>query len=120
MAVLLLRNSTLRTDSSSTPPGRTIIDSNPAGWHGVALTEWGLTGAEWTDRHPHEEINYVLEGELHVESEGRTIVAFTGDTVRVTPGSTGRYFAPVHARMLAIYGPNPEGLASDSFAYRKL
>ena len=120
MAVSLLKSSPLGNDDSATPAGRSIIEPNPAGWLGVVLTEWELTKAEWTDRHPHEEINFVLEGELHVESEGRTVIARAGDTVRVTPGSTGRYMAPVHARMLAIYGPNPEGLESDQFSYRQL
>jgi ethanolamine utilization protein EutQ (cupin superfamily) len=101
-------------------PGRTIITADPAGWDGVALSEWELTAAQWTDRHPHDEINYVLDGELHVECDGETVVARRGDTVRVEAGSTGTYSAPVHARMLAIYGPNPDGAESDSFEYRKL
>ena len=102
-------------------PGRHIIAPDPSGrWSGVAVMEWSLTAAEWTDRHPHDEINFVLEGELHVESDGDTVIAGAGDTVRVHAGSTGRYFAPTHARMLAIYGPNPDGAASDSFEYRPL
>ena len=119
MAVSLVKKAPLGTDNSATPIGRGIIEPDPGGWQGVALTEWELTKAEWTDRHPHEEINYVLEGELHVESEGRTVIARAGDTVCVTPGSTGRYLAPDHARMLAIYGPNPKGLSSDQFNYRR-
>src|SRR5205085_7774848 len=97
-----------------------IIAPAAGGWPGIALMEWELTAAQWTDRHPHEEVNYVLAGELHVESDGTTVVAHAGDTVHVPAGSTGRYFAPVHARMLAIYGPNPDGAASDSFDYRPL
>lgn len=100
--------------------GRTILDPDPAGWSGVAVMEWELTRAEWTDRHPHDEVNYVLEGELRVECDGETVVAGVGDTVVVTAHSTGRYFAPVYARMLAVYGPNPHGEASDRFHYRRL
>jgi ethanolamine utilization protein EutQ (cupin superfamily) len=100
--------------------GRTIIAAEPTGWTGVALSEWELSAASWTDRHPHDEINYVLAGELHVESDGETVVAGPGDTVWVRAGSTGRYWAPAHARMLAIYGPNPDGAESDGFEYRKL
>ena len=50
--------------------------------------EWELTAAEWRDRHPHDELNFILEGELHVESEGTTVVAGVGDTVRVQAGRT--------------------------------
>jgi ethanolamine utilization protein EutQ (cupin superfamily) len=107
-------------DRDAFMPGRTIIDADPAGWTGVALTEWELRAASWTDRHPHDEINYVLAGELHVESDGETVVARAGDTVWVRAGSTGTYTAPVQARMLAIYGPNPDGAESDSFEYREL
>jgi ethanolamine utilization protein EutQ (cupin superfamily) len=119
MAVTLIPHTPL-TDRDDFMPGRTIIEPDPAGWSGVALMEWELTAAEWTDRHPHDEINFVLDGELHVESGGETVIARRGDTVRVDAGSTGRYFAPVHARMLAIYGPNPDGAESDSFEFRRL
>lgn len=108
------------TDEGRTMPGRQIIEPVTDGWQQVALMEWELSAAEWTDRHPYDEINYVLEGELHVECEGRTVVAHAGDTVRVHAGGIGRYWAPEHARMLAIYGPNPAGDGSDSFAYREL
>jgi hypothetical protein len=42
------------------------------------------------------------------------------DTVVVPAGSKARYAAPTYARMLAIYGPNPEGLESGDFAFRRL
>jgi ethanolamine utilization protein EutQ (cupin superfamily) len=118
MAVTLIPNRPL-DHRDDVMPGRTIIEADPAGWAGVAVSEWELTAAAWTDRHPHDEINYVLEGELHVEADGETVVARAGDTVCVAAGSTGTYAAPVHARMLAIYGPNPDGAPSDSFAYRR-
>lgn len=118
MTVSLIKNAPL--EAGELMPGRHIIAPDDNGWSGFALMEWELTAAQWTDRHPHEEVNFVLAGELHVESDGQTVVAGPGDTVRVLAGSTGRYFAPVHARMLAIYGPNPEGAESDSFDYRPL
>ena len=101
-------------------PGRSIIDQPGPAWTGFALMEWQLTAAEWTDRHPHDEVNYVLVGELHVESDGETVVAGPGDTVVVPAGSLARYAAPAHARMLAIYGPNPDGRESGDFAFRRL
>ena len=50
--------------------GRSIVDPDDAGWQSVAVMEWALKAAEWTDRHPHDELNFILEGELHVESDG--------------------------------------------------
>lgn len=100
--------------------GRGIVDPADAGWQDVAVMEWELTAAQWTDRHPHDELNFVLEGELHVEVDGTEVVAGVGDTVRVQGGSSGRYWAPVYARMLAVYGPNPEGAESDSFSLTQL
>jgi ethanolamine utilization protein EutQ (cupin superfamily) len=119
MAVRLIPRAPL-DDRDDSMPGRTIIDPDPAGWSGIALMEWELNAAEWTDRHPHDEVNYVLDGELHVECDGETVIARNGDTVWVGAGTAGRYSAPVHARMLAIYGPNPNGAESDSFEYREL
>jgi ethanolamine utilization protein EutQ (cupin superfamily) len=119
MPVILIPNTPLDS-RDDVMPGRTIIDADPAGWAGVALSEWELNAAAWTDRHPHDEINYVLSGELQVASDGETVVAGPGDTVLVRAGSVGTYTAPVHARMLAIYGPNPDGAESDSFEYREL
>jgi ethanolamine utilization protein EutQ (cupin superfamily) len=119
MSVILIPNTPLDPPDDGMG-GRTIIDADPGGWSGIALSEWELNAAAWTDRHPHDEVNYVLAGELHVKSDGETVVAGPGDTVWVRAGSLGAYTAPVHARMLAIYGPNPDGAESDSFEYREL
>ena len=48
------------------------------------------------------------------------VVAAAGDTVTVTAGSVGRYWAPEYARMLSIYSPNPRGLPSEALGYRPL
>lgn len=89
---------------------RWIIEPRPDGWEGFALSEWELTDAGFSDHHPHIEVNLVIEGELHVEANGVEVVAGVGDTVYTPAGVVGRYWAPRHARMIAIYGHNPEGL----------
>jgi mannose-6-phosphate isomerase-like protein (cupin superfamily) len=99
---------------------RWMIDPPSGAWDGVVLSEWELTAAGWADRHPHTETNVVLEGELHVEAGGVTVVATAGDTVTVPAGEIGRYWAPIHARMVGIYGPNPEGHESTDFDYWEL
>ena len=99
--------------------GRWMLPPQEGGWSTFSLGEWELERAVWTDLHHHDELNVVVEGELHVESDGRTVVARPGDTVRVRAGSLGRYSAPVYARMIAVYGPN-DGQADEAFAYEQL
>ena len=62
------------------------------------------------DCHPHDEVTYVLEGLLEVDCDGVRVTAGPGDVVRVPAGHPAYYHAPRHARMLYIYGPNPQGL----------
>jgi ethanolamine utilization protein EutQ (cupin superfamily) len=99
---------------------RAFIAPSDTGWSGVALMEWQLTRQEWVDEHPHDELNYVLEGTLMVSCDGETVEAPAGSVVRVPAGSRGRYWAPEHARMLAVYGPNPRGEPSTVLGIRDL
>ena len=86
----------------------------------VIVGEWSLERAAWTDRHLHEEINYVIEGELHVTYDDATHVAVAGDVVVVPAGTRARYAAPVHARMVFVYGPSEDGHASHDKEYTEL
>lgn len=98
-----------------------FINSRPVGsWGEFILSEWELRACAWEDFHSHSETAYVLEGELHIESDGKTVVLKPGDSARVNPGRLGRYWAPVYARMVTIYGPNPDGEESHSFRYEDL
>ena len=96
---------------------RWMLPPGSDGWEEFALSEWELTAAGWSDHHPHSETNVVLEGELHVEAGGVTVIVSAGDTVMVPAGQVGRYWAPVYARMIAIYGPNPGGDDTDLLGY---
>ena len=87
---------------------------------GVVTGEWSLTAAAWSDRHEHVEINYVLEGELHVTCHGATRVVAAGGFVVVPAGCRARYEAPAFARMLFVYGPSTDGHASADTAYDEL
>ena len=109
-----------RTDLSGhdKPKCRVIKPPVPGGWSEPALFEWELTSESWTDEHPHSEYNFVIEGQLFVESGGVTVEAQTGDVVRVPAGAAGRYWAPKYARLLAIYGPSTGG-PSRRLAYEK-
>jgi uncharacterized cupin superfamily protein len=95
-----------------------FINAHPTGaWTDFILSEWELERCGWEDFHPHTETCFVIEGELHIECDGETITLGPGDSARVNPGRAGRYTAPVYARMLATYGPNPHGKESHSFRY---
>ncbi len=76
-------------------------------WTEPRFFEWELSGQAWSDEHPHAEYVYVLAGQLLVESGGVTVECAPGDLVHVPAGERGTYSAPVHARMLSIYGPHP-------------
>lgn len=101
------------------PNCRAIVPPAREGWSEPAIFEWELRAEVWTDEHPHSEYNYVIEGELFVESGGVTVEARAGDVVRVPPGSAGRYWSPSYARLIAIYGPST-GEPSKVLGYRKL
>jgi ethanolamine utilization protein EutQ (cupin superfamily) len=86
----------------------------------VVVGEWSLDRAAWTDRHLHEEINYVIDGELHVTYDGATYIAGPGDVVVVPAGSRARYAAPRFARMVFVYGPSSDGHAAHDTEYEEL
>lgn len=92
---------------------RSILRASTVAWESVVLGEWDLERAWLEDQHPHYEINYVLDGELVVTCAGATHRLGPGDTIRVPGGRAARYEAPVYARMLFIYGPNPRGAPSE-------
>ena len=112
-----ISNSELRSDGN--PRCRTIRPPLKGGWTEPALFEWELSAESWTDQHPHTEYNFVIEGQLFVESGGVTVEAQAGDVVQVPAGAVGRYSAPKFARLLAIYGPS-KGEPSKRLGYSKL
>jgi len=100
------------------PKCRVVTPPENSGWSEPVLFEWELSAESWTDQHPHSEYNFVIEGQLFVESGGVTVEAQAGDVVRVPAGAVGRYWAPKYARLLAIYGPS-KGEPSRSLGYEK-
>ncbi len=97
-----------------------IRGSRPIATAELVIGEWSLTAAAWTDRHRHEETNWVLEGELHVTCDGRTEIVGPGQAVVVPPGALARYAAPVYARMVFVYGPSADGHAMTDGRYEEL
>ncbi len=104
---------------SGMPNCRRIVAPAPGGWTEPALFEWELRGETWTDEHPHSEYNFVVEGKLFVVAGCVTVEVGVGEAVKVPPGAIGRYWAPVYARMVAVYGPS-KGEPSRKLGYGKL
>ncbi|WP_340378221.1 cupin domain-containing protein [Streptomyces sp. SS7] len=82
--------------------------------------EWELRGESRTDEHPHDELHYVLQGHLFVRCDGETTDVSAGDLVLVPAGAVGTYWAPRCARMLAVYGPAPQGRPSRVHGYERI
>src|SRR5262245_13254897 len=111
---------TSRVELSSNPGRERIRTGRRAIGHDTVVGEWILERAAWTDRHNHEELNYVIEGELHVTYDGETYEAHAGDVVIVPAGRRARYEAPVFARMVFVYGPSRDGHATFDGEYHEL
>lgn len=101
------------------PSNHPYIPPSSDGWTDVAVTMWELRQESFSDRHQHVELNFVIDGVLFVECDGVTVVGAPGDLIEVPAGSAGTYSAPDYARMLAIYGPNPEGLPGEVLGHRR-
>lgn len=97
---------------------RAIIPTRRAGWDQLAMGEWELTGEGHGDCHPHDEVTYLIEGELEIDCDGERVTACPGDVVRVPAGHPAYYYAPTYARMLYIYGANPSGEPATIFQDR--
>lgn len=48
-----------------------------------------------------------------VHCDGERLEAGPGETIQVFAGSSAYYSASGHARMLYVYGPNPDGAPSE-------
>lgn len=96
--------------------GWSILAHPGSGWPQLAMGIWELRASSWGDCHQHDEVNYVLVGRLVVECDGETMEAGPGDVVLVPAGLPACYHAPEYARMLYVYGPNPDGRPSTTFA----
>jgi len=101
------------------PKCRVITPTDQSGWSEPVLFEWELTAESWTDQHPHTEYNFVIEGQLFIESDGVTIEAQSGRCSASSSPGSGPVLAPTYARLLAIYGPS-NGEPSRRLGYERL
>jgi mannose-6-phosphate isomerase-like protein (cupin superfamily) len=115
--ILVPRTALTSSDDGPGMSSRWVRRPDPSGWQEPVISERQLRAAGWADLHPHTETNFVLAGQLYVQFGDVTVVATKGDSVAVLAGHVGRYWAPVFARMIAIYGPNPQGTQTETIEY---
>lgn len=53
----------------------------------------------------YDEIDVVLEGELHIRSEGQTVIGRPGDVIYIPKGSAIEFGTPGHVRFLYVTHP---------------
>lgn len=53
----------------------------------------------------YDEVDVVLEGELHIRSEGQTVVGRAGDVIFIPKGSVIEFGTPSHTRFLYVTYP---------------
>ena len=99
-------------DTQTDPPCRFILPAPTTGWSQLALGVWELRQSEHGDCHPHDEVNYVLEGTLIVDCDGESVEARPGDVVRVPAASVRVIVGPLPAPTLGpavrvLVGPVP-------------
>ena len=80
---MLVPLSTVELAEKSDAPG--IRSGRRAVGEHVVVGEWSLELAAWTDRHLHEELNHVVEGELHVTYDDETYVAVVAPSLGRVP-----------------------------------
>lgn len=73
----MLRAEPLQQVSAQCPRmrDRWIVRPHRQGWTSPPISEWELSATGFSDYHPHDEIVLILDGELHIEASGHTVVA---------------------------------------------
>lgn len=64
---------------------------------------WSKCFFPWTLN--YDEVDVVLEGELHIRSEGQTVVGRVGDVIFIPKGSVIEFGTPSHTRFLYVTYP---------------
>ncbi|WP_149806577.1 cupin domain-containing protein, partial [Salmonella enterica] len=70
---------------------------------GAGFMRWDNTFFPWTLN--YDEIDMVLEGELHVRHEGETMIATAGDVMLIPKGCSIDFGAPASVRFLYVAWP---------------
>ena len=79
---------------------------------GAGFMQWRQASFEWTLT--YDEIDVVLEGELHIRCDGNTYVGRAGDVFFIPKGTTIEFATPSEVRFVYVTYPADWSAAQDS------
>lgn len=80
-----------------------VIGSTENAPWGVGYLEWDTAGFDWTL--DYAEVDVVLEGELHITTQGKTLKVQAGDVVFVPKGTALRFESPGYVKFVYVTWP---------------
>ncbi|WP_022941750.1 ethanolamine utilization acetate kinase EutQ [Psychromonas hadalis] len=106
--IVLIQGSAVQLEVFDGAPGKNIgltdvIGPEDKSNMGVGYMGWENAFFPWTLT--YDEINVVLEGELHVKTASGTSIAKPGDIIFIPKGSTVEFGTPTHVRYIYITYP---------------
>ncbi len=84
----------------------------------AGFMQWENAFFPWTLN--YDEIDMVLEGELHVRHQGETLVAKAGDVMFIPKGSSIEFGTPSTVRFLYVAWLQQTGNRYERFHYRSV
>ena len=77
-----------------------VADKAPMG---VGYLEWDAAGFDW--KLDYAEVDVVVEGELHITTQGKTLKARPGDVVYIPKGTALRFASPGYVKFVYVTWP---------------
>jgi len=106
--IVLIRGNAVKLDVFDGAPGKNIgltdvIGAKEGSNMGVGYMGWENAFFPWTLN--YDEVNVVLEGELHVKTASGTTIAKPGEIIFIPKDSTVEFGTPTHVRYVYITYP---------------
>ncbi|MGL4613326.1 MAG: ethanolamine utilization acetate kinase EutQ [Shewanella sp.] len=106
--IVLIRGNAIKLDVFAGAPGKNIgltdvIGAKEGSNMGVGYMGWENAFFPWTLN--YDEVNVVLEGELHVKTASGTTIAKPGEVIFIPKNSTVEFGTPTHVRYVYITYP---------------
>ena len=106
--IVLIHGNAVKLDVFDGAPGKNIgltdvIGAKEGSNMGVGYMGWENAFFPWTLN--YDEVNVVLEGELHVKTASGTTIAKPGEIIFIPKGSTVEFGTPTHVRYVYITYP---------------
>ncbi|MCD9522966.1 ethanolamine utilization acetate kinase EutQ [Photobacterium carnosum] len=106
--IVLIRGNAIKLDVFDGAPGKNIgltdvIGAKEGSNMGVGYMGWENAFFPWTLN--YDEVNVVLEGELHVKTTSGTTIAKPGEVIFIPKNSSVEFGTPTHVRYVYITYP---------------